>query len=226
MLKDYAYVTANAAKMYASVPEERKPHLARIISESYLVLGDAVAAREYYDQSLAGGRESYSRADWFYGGSVLYASKDYVGAIDNFTRMGEMTDSLGQIASYNLGYSYIQTKNKVSAMESFKASSLLDYDAKVQEDAMFNYAKLAFDLNKDISVFKDYLTKYSGARNSDVIHSYMAMAALQERDYEAAVAAYDNVETLDDDMESNYMKAKASIRSPIRCSAACGERLL
>ena len=34
-----------------------------------------------------------------------------------------------------------------------------------------------------------------------------AMAALANRDYEAAVAAYDNIDELDPRMQSNYMKA-------------------
>lgn len=207
MLKDYEYVTASGSELYPSVLADRKPHLARLLSESYLVLGNVELARKYYDLSLAGGRDSNTRADWFYGGSVLYAGKDYAGAIDNFTRMGELTDSLGQIASYNLGYSYVQTKNKVLAMASFKNASELNFDRAIEEDALFNYAKLAFDLNKDISVFNDYLQKYSDVRKGDVIYSYMAVAALQDRDYAAAVSAYDKVEELDEDMERNYMKA-------------------
>ena len=66
MNKDYRYVTDNAAKMYASVPEERRPHLARIISESYLVQGDAESAKKYYDRTdVVAGK---TRKDYFYAG--------------------------------------------------------------------------------------------------------------------------------------------------------------
>lgn len=207
LLKDYAYVIGRGGQMYAQAPPERKPHLARLISESYLVRDDVVNARRYYDLSLMGGRDENTRADWFYGGSVLYAVGDYKGAIDNFTRMGERCDSIGQIASYNLGYSYIQTKDKVSAMGAFKDASLLHYDAAIEEDALFNYAKLAFDLNSDISVFNDYLYRYSDSKKGDRIYSYIAVAALQDRDYAGAVDAYDKIDELDTDMRLNYMKA-------------------
>jgi len=207
MLKDYDYVTDNGVEMYSSAPSDRKPRLARIISESWLVKGNADNARRYYELSLAGGKDSNTRSDWFYSGSVLYAVKDYKGAVDNFTRMGERRDSIGQIASYNLGYSYIQLKDKVSAMEAFKEASALDYDKAIEEDAFFNYAKLAFDLNDDISVFNSYLDKYSHAKKGDRIYSYVAMAALQNHDYAGAVEAYDKIDELDDDMRLNYMKA-------------------
>lgn len=207
MLKDYAYVVTEGVKMFSTVPADRKAHLARIISESYLVRGDVAQAREYYDLSLKGTKDTNTRADWFYSGSVLYATRDYKGAIDNFTRMGERRDSIGQIASYNLGYSYIQVKDKVSAMDAFKEASELEYDAAIAEDALFNYAKLAFDLNNDISGFNDYLKKYASAGRDEQIYSYMAIAALYDHDYERAVEAYDKIDELDKDMVQNYMKA-------------------
>jgi TolA-binding protein len=119
MLKDYKYVTANAERMYELIPEDRKPHLARIISESSLVLGDAANARKYYELGVGEGNEPDSRTDWFHSGSVLYAVDDYEGAIRSFTNMTERTDSIGQVANYHLGYSYIQTKNKVAALAAF-----------------------------------------------------------------------------------------------------------
>ena len=207
MQKDYDHVIKEGGRMYRNVPADRKAHLARIISESYLVKGQVSKAREYYDLSLKGDKEENTRADWFYSGSVLYAVEDYKGAIDNFTRMGERRDSIGQIASYNMGYSYIQVKDKVSAMEAFREASELQYDAAIAEDALFNYAKLAFDLNNDISGFNDYLARYSSAGKAERIYSYMAVAALYDHDYAGAVEAYDKIDELDVSMRQNYMKA-------------------
>lgn len=207
MQGDHQYVVNAADSMYEAVSDERKPHLARIISESYLVLGDADNARRYYSLAEKDVDAVKSRADWFYSGSVLYAVEDYKGAINAFANMGERTDSIGQVASYHMGYSYIQTKDKVSAMQAFKEASALPYDEDMAEDAYFNWAKLAFDLNNDTSVFNDYLKKYSSLEKGDRINSYIAVAALYNRDYEGAVEAYDKIDELDDDMRLNYMKA-------------------
>lgn len=205
MNKDYQYVTDNGEEMYAKVPEERRPHLARIISESYLVQGNTAKAKEYYDYTnIVSGND---RKDYFYAGSLLYALKDYAGAIENYSMMTARTDSLGQIANYQMGYSYIQTKNKVAAMQAFKEASVLKYDPEIEEDATFNYAKLAFDLNNDPVGFNSYIAKYSDKKRGDKIYSYMALAALYNRDYAGAVEAYDKIDVLDDDMQRNYMKA-------------------
>ena len=207
MLKDYAYVTANGDKMYASVPEDRKPHLARIISESWLVQGNAAEAKKYYELASAAGDGVKTRSDWFFSGSVLYAVEDYKGAVESFTMMEERTDSLGQVANYHLGYSYVQLKNKVAALDAFREASVAAYDKALAEDAHFNWAKLAFDINSDSSVFHDYMSIYSNRDKDEKIYSYMAVASLRNRDYAGAVDAYGMIDDLDRDMRSNYMKA-------------------
>ena len=48
---------------------------------------------------------------------------------------------------------------------------------------------------------------YPHLKKGDRIYSYIAVAALQDRDYGAAVEAFDEIDELDDDMTLNYMKA-------------------
>ncbi len=205
--KDYGFVTLNGDMIYENASQDRKPRLARIISEAALVKGDADLARRYYELALSSGNEPVSRTDWFYSGSVLYAVRDYEGAIKSFSNMTERMDSLGQIANYHLGYSYILTKNKVAALQAFKDASQVWHNATIAEDAYFNWAKLAFDINSDMSVFNDYIKKYPAREQEDRINAYIAVAALHERDYDGAVKAYDRIEELDKDMVLNYMKA-------------------
>lgn len=206
MRKDYAYVADKGAGMLETVPADRRPQLARLVSESFLVLGNFSSAESYYNRGGVPGKAK-DRTDYFYAGSLKYALKDWQGAIDNFSLMSDRSDSLGQAANCRLAFSYIRTGNKVAAMSAFKAAAAVDFDPELTEDAFYNYAKLAFDLNKDISVFESYLTRYSDRKRGDRIYAYMAMGALSSRDYAAAVKAYDKIDYLDDDMKANYMKA-------------------
>ena len=202
--KDYQYVIGHGAELYDNVPEDRKAHLARILGESYLVLGKPELAGEYYLKHMS---ENPSRTDLFYAGQINYQLENWQAAADCFARMEDRSDSLGQVASYQLGYSYIRLKNKVDAQAAFKEASDLTYSAPITEDAYFNYAKLAFDLGRNTAPFKDYLSLYGTKEKGDQVYSYMAMAALQEHDYERAVDAYDHIDELDPRMKSNYMKA-------------------
>ncbi|MBQ4190000.1 MAG: tetratricopeptide repeat protein [Bacteroidales bacterium] len=206
MQKDYRYVVDNGEAVYAESPQERKGHLSRILSESYLVLGNAGKAKEYYDANAIS-NATMNRSDYFYAGSLQYALGDYQGAIDNYSLMTMRTDSLGQIANYQMGYSYIQTKDKVKALAAFEQAAAQTYDRQIQEDAYFNYAKLAFDINHDTSAFKEYLSKFPDSGKQDLFYNYIALGSLANQDYAAAVEAYDNIEHLDGEMRSNYMKA-------------------
>lgn len=203
-LHNYRFALEEGERIYGSAPEERRDRLARIISESALVLGDADKARRYYDGFS---KQDMNRKDLFYAGSVMYSVRDYQGAIDNFSRMTDRSDSLGQIANYHLGNAYIHTGNQVAAMESFRQAAQARYDAAITEDALFNYAKLAFDLNKDTKGFAEYIARYSTAQRGVQIYGYMALAALYDKDYAGAVAAYDNIDELSPDMQNNYTKA-------------------
>ena len=204
--KDYKYVVQFGEDLFDKVPADRQPHMARIMSESYLILGNADKARTYYVENLRG-KTARTRADYFYAGEVLYMVEDWQGSVDNFMQMGERRDSIGQIASYQLGYANIKTRNKVAAMQAFKEASDLDFSQEIKEDAFYNYAKLAFDLGGDTAPFMEYINRYGTSSKGDRIYSYMAMAALRNHDYEGAVEAYDHIENLEPRMQYNYMKA-------------------
>ena len=206
MQKDYLYVIYKGVEIFNKIPAERQAHLARTISESYLVLGDKDKAREYYEKGAAV-QDGMKDSDYFYAGSVMYAVSDFAGAIDNFTKIQNHADSLWQIASYQLGNSYIQTRNKVAALDAFKAASELDFDSDIREDASFNHAKLAFDLNNDGSWFENYLKTYSTSRKGEQIYGYMAIARLANRDYVGAIEAYDKIANPSPEQDRNYLKA-------------------
>ncbi len=204
MQKDYDYTIAEGTKIFDGEPGVRQAHLARIISESYLVKGDKQKAKEYYS---ATSKENMGRSDWFYAGSVLYAVDDFKGAIANYTKMTDRTDSLGQIANYQLANAYLHTGNNIAAMNAFRDASSVSWNSVMQEDALFNYAKLAFDLNKDTAPFGQYIQTYNTSRRGDEIYGYMALASLYNRDYAGAVEAYDKIDELDAGQQNNYIKA-------------------
>ena len=205
LAKDYDYVIENGPANYQSVPQDRKQRLGRMLSEAYLIKGEPDRAAVYYNPELSP-KEQKSRADLFFGGSLLYAEKDYRGAIENFSAMENRTDSLGQIANYQLGWSYLQTGNKVLSLEAFREAASYSWDENITRDAFFNSAKLSFDINSDTRPFRNYVKKYPQVRTQEIF-SYMALAELNAKNWQAAVDAYDNVDDLTPEMERNYVKA-------------------
>ena len=202
MLSEFDYVLDKGPSLYEQMDGDRRHYLARILSETYMVKGDAKNAAKY----VASG-EMNSGSDYFHAGSVYYAVGDYRKAISYYDKMTDKADSLTQVAAYHKAFSYIKLKNKVNAMACFKRASELTFDAVLQEDAMFNYAKLCFDINGDESAFHSYIKKYGMEKRGEMIYDYLAMSALRNKDYERAVQAYDNIDELSSDQKSNYIKA-------------------
>lgn len=205
--KDYDNVISLGEQLFQqeNTPADRKARLARLISESYLVKGDKDMARQFYGVSEDG--TAKTRADYFYAGSLMYATGDYKEAVENFNKMGEKTDSLGQIALYQSALAYMQIKNKVASYDSFRQASQLYYDPKITEDAFFNYAKLAFDLNRDSAGFAEYMARYADNVRGEQIYSYMALAALSDKDYQSAIDNYDKIDELQGQDKGNYVRA-------------------
>lgn len=205
MKKDYPYVIENGERIFRSQGTERQQYLSRILSEAYLVEGNSAKAREFLE--LEDTTENRTYEDIFHKASVLYAVGDYNGAIENFNRMENPFDSLGQIAMYQLGNSYLQTKNKVNALDAFKEAMTINFNPAITEDAFFNYAKLSFEINNDIEPLKNYSDTYSVSKKGEELYRYLALCALRSRNYSEAVEYYDEIDEISETDQLNYTKA-------------------
>ncbi|MBR5856871.1 MAG: tetratricopeptide repeat protein, partial [Bacteroidales bacterium] len=188
-LKDYNYVTTYGPTLYNETDEQSRPNVARIISEAYYALKDTEKARYYFELYTLSGRD-LSKNDNFYAGMIAYTLNNHLSATDAFSKVASSKDSIGQNAAYHMGQSYIQLKNKLEAQKAFKLASESNFDPSIKEDALFNYAKLSFDINRNIVPFEKYLGLYPYSDTKwDEIHSYIATEFLLNGNYSDAIAA-------------------------------------
>lgn len=207
MIKDHNYVTQNGPEIYNSLGEEYKSQAARILSESFFAKGEPQKAK-YYFELYSTSSNNITGKDKFYAGMIAYTLESYGEAADLFQQVANTTDSIGQNASYHLGQCYIQLKNKHKAQEAFKAASEAEFDKYIQEDAFFNYAKLTFDLNRNIAPFTEYLATYPTSNNRwDEIHNYIGTAFLLEKEYDYAIDALKKIKTPGKETLGNLQKA-------------------
>ena len=207
MLGDHFYVSSNGDAVYGEVTTDLKPNVARMLSESNLAMGETTHAQRYMDTFEASGA-AMSRNDYYYSALLAYNLNSYSRALDYFGKVtsGEK-DSLCQSALYHEANCYLNTGNKIAAMKDFKEASQMEYDSVITEDALFNYAKLCFDVNSDISKFAGYQERYPESARNDVINNYMAMAFVGEKDYSSAVEMLRKISKPDAEVSSNLQKA-------------------
>jgi len=207
MLNDPDAVIANGESLYELLSEEFKSKTARMLSEAYYEKDSTEKAKSYFDKySQTSG--TLSRNDLYYQGMISYKLKSYKLAAESFSKILSVQDSLTQNAKYHMGFCFAELKNKQQALTYFKEASEQNFDQLIKEDAMFNYAKLSFDLNSDISKFQNYLATYSPPDTKfNEIQNYIASHYLVSGDYKSAVEALKLIKRPTDRDRQNLQKA-------------------
>ncbi len=208
MLGNHKYVVDNGEDLYNTVDKEYKAKIARMMSESFFAMNKPDDAKFYFDKyTLYSGQ--LTRKDIYYSGMIAYTLRNYILANESLQKLLTIDDSLAQNARYHMANAYLQLKNKQKALESFKAASENNYDPVIKEDALFNYAKLAFDLYSDISLFDKYTAEYTPSEaKSAEIKSYMATSFISKQDYKSAVEVLSQIKTPGD--RQNRLMQRAS----------------
>lgn len=208
MSGNYDYVIQKSADVFGMVGDDMKPKVAKIVSQAYFKKGSSAEAREWFEKYVSSG-EKMTRKDNYFFGVMSYSLKSYIPAIDALLKViaGGVRDSLAQNAYLHIGNSYIELKNKIKAIDAYKAAAMIDIPGDVREDSYFNYAKLAFDLNADIVPFSDYLELYPKSTRADEIYSYIATSCLLEKKYKSAIDALNKIRRLTPEMDVNLQKA-------------------
>jgi len=206
MLANYRYVIDRGPAIFSTLERDLQINLARIVSEAYFSMGQPTLAAQYFDMfSTSGG--NLTRKDYYYSGLLSYTLQSFSKALDSFSNVVGNEDALGQSAYYYSANSHLRLHNKIAAMEAFKAASESDFDSVIKEDALFNHAKLSFDVNGDISGFEKYMENYPESGKDDIINGYIAAAYLLSNDYNSAVLALTKIRELSDESSSNLQKA-------------------
>ncbi len=193
MLEDYSYVTTNGEPLYDLLTNDLKTRTARVLSEAFFAQNNTQKAKLYFEKySMISGQ--LNRNDIYFAGILSYTQRDYFRSIDLLKQVIDREDSISQNASYHLAKSYIEIKNKIEALNNFKIAAQYNFDQTIKEDALFNYAKLSFDLNSNIEPFKEYMSKYTPSQDKfNEIQNYIATAYLIEKDYSRAIEALTNI---------------------------------
>ncbi len=206
MLEDYEYVIANASQVMEKVDDTSKPKVARMISQAYYRTNRNKEAKEWFD-NYCSSVDQMSRKDNYFLGIVSYSLGSYNSAIESFEEVIDVQDSLAQSAYFHIANSYLNLKNKHRAMSNYSKAAAMSFDDRIREEAMFNFAKLSFDVNSDISAFEDYLYSYPKSKRANEIYSYIATSYLLSKKYKSAIDALNKVTSLTPQMMMNLQKA-------------------
>lgn len=180
------------------VEEEHKGELSKIIGDSYFHLRDyknAVPYLERYHQTSG----PKTREDNYLLGYSYYITGQHAKAVPLLENASRGKDEMAQNALYHLADSYIQTNEKEKARVAFEAASELDFNPRIQEDALFSFAKLTYELsyspfNETIKAFDRYITLYPSSQRNAEAYRYLTEVFMVTRNYRDAINSIEKIE--------------------------------
>lgn len=189
---------------------KRAPEMARLIGDAHFIKAQYAEAVPYLEQFQEGAEKStITRQDNYQLGYAYYRTGAYQKAIDEFAGCAGENDELYQLATYNLADCYLKLDKKEYARNAFGEAANMEANKEVQEDAMFNYAKLAFELSYNpfheaITAFEEYLTKYPNSARRDEAYEFLLNVYMKTRNYEKALTSLDKIQNKDNRVKEAY----------------------
>jgi TolA-binding protein len=166
-------------------------------SELNKIIGESMFNKEQYAEAIPylkeyrGKKSKWSNTDYYQLGYAYYKQGDYENAIAQFNKIIGGNDHVAQNAYYHLGESYLKTDRKQQALNAFKNASEMAFDAKIQEDAMLNYAKLSYEIGNSYQPVPDvlagFLEKYPNSPAKPEVEGLLIDSYITSKNYAGAL---------------------------------------
>lgn len=131
-------------------------------------------------------------------GYCYYMLHEYDSAQYYLTKKTNCTDSVAQHSLYVLGDVFIHLGRKAEARSMFQQAAAMDFDAKVKEDALFQYAKLSYELNSNpynesIRSLEEYLVRYPRTPHKAEVQEMLTSLYFTTRNYKDALTLIEKI---------------------------------
>lgn len=200
----------------------KKDEIAQMVAEVYFNRADYKNALKFYHQvealqpsnqvsRNASGILCTPQDNHYQMGYCHYMEHQYDSASLYLAMKTACTDSVAQNALYTLGDCYVKMDRKQDARSSFLQASQLNFDKKIKEDALFNYAKLSCELNanpynESIRSFQNYLKLYPKTPHKTEIQEILTSLYMTTRNYKDALTLIEKIENRNAALNKAYQR--------------------
>jgi TolA-binding protein len=208
--KDYNGILEIAPDLLKSAPKERAIEMYRFIGDAYFNNGNYQEALKYLEEYNSGTKAS-GREDKYQLGFCYYKTGNIDKAIKTLLETGAKSDMLSQNIWFVLGDCYLQKGDKKRAQFAFGQASKMDFDKKLKEESLFNFAKLSYETSSSpfgeaIAAFQEYIELYPGSDKIEEAYNYLVSTFTEIKNYKAALLALDKISNKDPRLESAYQR--------------------
>jgi len=180
-------------------------------------IGDAYHKKERYQEAIPhlekymAESRTVTREDRYQLGFAYYQVSEFEKAAQLFERVTGSSDLLSQNAYYLLADCYLRTERKDMARMAFSSASKMDFDETIKEDALFNFAKITYELsyspfNEAIRALNQYIEEYAHSDRIDEAYEFLMQAYLNTRNYKEALESLNKIQEKNDRIKSAYQR--------------------
>ena len=192
-LKDYNKLIVFVEPILNNVIKSRKSEVLRILAESFYHLEDYTKAIKYFKIYMSE-ENKFDQSDNYMLAYSYYQNLDYPNAIKFFEQSMNINDTLSQLSSYYLGSCYLNVKNKKYALNAFQNACNFSVNLSIKDDALFNYAKLSYELdlpyNNTLVTFKKFILESRSDQKIAIVKSLMATFLKGSSNYKKAYSSF------------------------------------
>ncbi len=180
-------------------------------------IGDAYHKKERYREAIPhlekylSESRTVTREDRYQLGFAYYREGEFENAAALFERVTGSSDLLSQNAYYLLADCYLKTERKDRARMAFSSASKMDFDESIKEDALFNFAKITYELsyspfNEAIRALNQYIEEYAHSDRIDEAYEFLMQAYLNTKNYKEALESLNKIQEKNDRIKSAYQR--------------------
>ena len=140
------------------------------------------------------------RNDMYYLGISYLKTGKPDDAVKYLSQVTIEPDEMSENAYLQLGNAYVALGNKDNARLAFEAATQTNFNTKVREEALFNYALTTYETNtafgESVKAFEQFIKEFPNSANMDKAYDYLSSVYLTSKNYEAAYQSVSNIKTL------------------------------
>ncbi|MDP4266568.1 MAG: tetratricopeptide repeat protein [Bacteroidota bacterium] len=211
LLEKYDELLEYAPTLLDSTHTKRTPEIARLVGEAYYKTGKYKNAIPYLEQYQSQTKGEIKREDIYELAYANYMVENYDKTIKSFEKITGIDDSLTQNAYYLSADCYLKTGEKQFAKNMFLSAYKLEFYPSIKEDALFNYAKLSYELsqnayNEAVIALQKYIKEFPQSQKLDEVYSYLVNLFLTTKNYKDALISIENIKNKNEKLKSAYQK--------------------
>jgi TolA-binding protein len=190
--------------------QQHETEMLRLVAASYFAKADYQNAAKYYarfeDEDQG---KTQNTQDSYQMGYTYFRIANYPKAASELVKLQQQNDVFSQNGNYTLGEVFLKMDNKQSARSAFLAASKLDFDKQLQEDALYQYAKLSYELDfntQALDATRLYLKNYPNSKRNDEVKTLLGEELLNSHNYKEAVEILEPIPNKSASAKAAYQK--------------------